>query len=263
MHSIGEVNYHGNGPFRVAVIHGGPGAPGSVAGLAKALSSRYGVLEPMQSAPSLEGQVEELRAQLTAGAVLPVTLIGWSWGAWLSLIYASRYPDEVSKLILIGCGPFRAKVAEGIMDTRMRRLNKAEQQEAHQLMRQLADPATPDKDQKLARFGSLFSKTDHYDPLPLENDPVMCQGDIFERVWADAAAFRKEGHLLETIAKIQCRVVAIHGDYDPHPAEGVQEPLAERLNDFIFFLLQECGHEPWNERHAREEFFEILEKELP
>ena len=61
---------------------------------------------------------------------------------------------------------------------------------------------------------------------------------------------------------IECPVVAIHGDYDPHPAEGVEKPLASILKNFRFILLQNCGHKPWIEKHAKDIFYEILKQEL-
>jgi pimeloyl-ACP methyl ester carboxylesterase len=57
-------------------------------------------------------------------------------------------------------------------------------------------------------------------------------------------------------------VVAIHGDYDPHPAEGVRKPLTEVLEDFRFILLKKCGHTPWREQEARDDFFRILKREI-
>jgi pimeloyl-ACP methyl ester carboxylesterase len=56
--------------------------------------------------------------------------------------------------------------------------------------------------------------------------------------------------------------VAIHGDYDPHLAEGIREPLSRVIKDFRFILLEKCGHEPWRERYAHDEFYEILTSEL-
>ena len=44
--------------------------------------------------------------------------------------------------------------------------------------------------------------------------------------------------------------MAIHGDYDPHPASGVKEPLSRILRDFRFILLDHCGHTPWKEVEA-------------
>jgi len=53
-------------------------------------------------------------------------------------------------------------------------------------------------------------------------------------------------------------VTAIHGDYDSHPAEGVRLPLFSVLKNFQFILLEKCGHTPWNERYARDQFFGVL-----
>ena len=72
---------HGKPPFSIAVVHGGPGAAGEMAAVASELRSRWGILEPFQSAGSLEGQVEELKKVLVEHADLPVTLLGYSWGA--------------------------------------------------------------------------------------------------------------------------------------------------------------------------------------
>ncbi len=78
-----NLRFYGSPPFRVAVLHGGPGAPGEMAPVAQELAHERGVLEPLQTAETVDGQVEELRAVLETHANLPVTLIGWSWGAWL------------------------------------------------------------------------------------------------------------------------------------------------------------------------------------
>jgi len=69
---------------------------------------------------------------------------------------------------------------------------------------------------------------------------------------------RRSNRLLELGRKIRCPVVAIHGDYDPHPAAGVKEPLSRVLRDFRFVLLENCGHYPWRERLARDEFYSVL-----
>ena len=96
-----NLRTYGQAPFSVAVIHGGPGAGGEMAPVARELASDRSVLEPIQTATSLEGQVAELRAVLEIHGDLPITLIGFSWGAWLSFIVAARYPAIVGKLILV------------------------------------------------------------------------------------------------------------------------------------------------------------------
>jgi pimeloyl-ACP methyl ester carboxylesterase len=73
---------------------------------------------------------------------------------------------------------------------------------------------------------------------------------------------RKSGELLRIAGNINCPVVAIHGDYDPHPAEGVSKLLSNAIRDFKFIFIEKCGHEPWNEKYAKEEFYRILSEEL-
>mgnify|MGYP001123742900 CR=1 FL=1 len=40
---------YGDAPYNIVVIHGGPGAPGEMAPVAKDLPLDYGVLEPFQT----------------------------------------------------------------------------------------------------------------------------------------------------------------------------------------------------------------------
>ena len=126
MDSLAKLRKYGKAPFRVAVIHGGPGAAGEMAPVARRLSVARGVLEPLQGAASISGQIEELKTVLEEHGRFPVTLLGFSWGAWLSYIFAARYRDRVEKLLLIGSGPFEERYAFGIHETRLKRLTEQE-----------------------------------------------------------------------------------------------------------------------------------------
>lgn len=246
----------------MAVIHGGPGAPGEMAPVARELCSVMGVLEPLQTATTLEGQVGELRAVLEKNAALPVTLIGFSWGALLSFIFTARYPSFVRKLILVGSAPYEEKYTANITLTRLTRLSDDERAEALSLMETLNEPSSADKNTVMARLGNLLAKADAYDPLPHEDEVLECRYDIFQGVWEQAAKIRSTGKLLELGRSIKCPVVAIHGDYDPHPAAGVRETLSRVLKDFRFILQERCGHRPWLERSAHDGFYSILKQEL-
>jgi pimeloyl-ACP methyl ester carboxylesterase len=257
-----NLKKYGKDPFTVVVVHGGPGAGGEMALVAHKLASNRGVLEPIQTSTSIEGQVEELRTVLEHYGGLPVTLIGYSWGAWLSFIFSAHYSAFVKKLILIGSGPYEEYYAARIQETRLSRLSEEERKEITSLIKVLEDPAVEVKGSIFARLGVLFSKADAYDPIMHEPEPINYRADIFRSVWKDAAELRRSGKLLELGKHIECPVVAIHGDYDPHPAEGVQKPLPAILKCFRFILLRNCGHKPWIERQAKGEFFRILEEEL-
>jgi pimeloyl-ACP methyl ester carboxylesterase len=256
---------YGTEPYKAAVIHGGPGAGGEMAPVARELSLCSGVLEPIQTAASIDGQTAELDGILRKNGAQPIVLIGFSWGAWLSFIYAARNPTRVSKLILIGCGPFEERHAGKIRETRLSRLGREERKEAAALIDVLQSNPDGDKNGAFARFGELFSRADAYDPVitePDESETIECRFDIFQTVWAEAVELRKSGELLKLGESIICPVVAIHGDYDPHPAEGVHEPLAGVLSDFRIIILEECGHKPWMERRAKKAFYDVLKEEL-
>jgi len=49
-----NVRKYGKAPFKVAVVHGGPGAAGEMAPVARELVFICGVLEPLQTASSLK-----------------------------------------------------------------------------------------------------------------------------------------------------------------------------------------------------------------
>ena len=253
---------YGIAPYKVAVVHGGPGAPGEMAPVARELASEWGVLEPFQTADTIEGQVRELWDVLSTNGEPEIKLVGYSWGAWLSAIFAARYPSVVGKLILIGSGPFEEKYARDIMNERLCRLGDAERQEVLSVIESFNAKGSGDMNRKMARFGRLISMADSYDPMHHADEVVGMQFDIFKSVWREADELRRSGELLQIMKKINCPVTAIHGDFDPHPAMGVEKPLVSRLNDFRFILINNCGHTPWIERQARTQFFNVLREEL-
>lgn len=257
-----NLRQYGHEPFKVAVIHGGPGAPGEVAPVARELSLYTGVLEPLQTAKIIGGQIQELKTILEKSGAIPVTLIGFSWGAMLSFIFAAQHPSLVKKLILIGSGVYEEKYAVNIMKTRLNRLNDKERTEVLSLMEVLDGGASECKNIAMARFGELIFKADSYAPSPYNNEMLEYQYDTYQSVWEQAVELRSKGELLKLGRKIQCPVVAIHGDYDPHPPEGVKDPLSRILKDFRFILLEKCGHYPWLELGARDKFYSILKTEI-
>ncbi len=257
-----NVRTYGEAPYEVAVVHGGPGAPGEMAPVARELSQERGVLEPLQTQASLAGQVAELKALLQTSAVLPITLIGYSWGAILSFIFTAENPDAVKKLVLVSSGVFSQDFVERIKRNRERRLSERERAHMEELLAAINDPGVEDKDAPFGALGELIARADAYDPLPREDDVVAFQHHIFTAVWRDAEAMRASGELLELGKRITCPVVAIHGDFDPHPWEGIRIPLDEVLHDFRFLMLEKCGHHPWYEKHARKAFYDALAREL-
>lgn len=259
---MGNFRKYGNPPHRIALIHGGPGAAGYLKPVAEKLSEKSGVLEPFQTEGTVDGQVEELRKFLNENSDLPVTLIGHSWGAWLSVIFASENPQYVKKLILISGGPFDDEYVKSISEAKMRRLSDEDIAEMNSLKESLNDPNLRDKLELFKKFGNLNSKTDYFDRISFNDNIVEYRPDIFQTVNKESLYLRKSGKLLKTAGRLKCPVTAIHGDFDTHPYKGVEVPLSETVSYFKFYLMEKCGHYPWNEKFAKDKFFDILIKEL-
>src|SRR5436190_1715207 len=145
---------YGGPPYEIVMVHGGPGAPGEMGPVAERLSQMMGkgVLEPLQKASSLEGQIAELRDVICQECQAPVTLIGWSWGAMLGWMMTAHNADLVKKLILVSSGPFESHYAREIMPTRLSRLSQERREELEILMKRLDDSSSDNKKEDLKRY---------------------------------------------------------------------------------------------------------------
>lgn len=250
------IRQYGAPPSRVVVLHGGPGGAGEVEPFARELARRgHAVLEPFQTRRSVDGQVDELSSQIERFCKPPVIVIGWSWGAWLGCLLAAGHSALVHKLVLVGSGPFEARYAAMIRATKDSRLSSDQIAE----LKTLRLGEEPDH---VARFIELGDVTDTYARDQSPQPVVTFDGAIHAAVWHEAGEMRRNGALLEAVSAIECPVVAIHGDHDPRPSEGVRGPLQDVLPTADFVELERCGHKPWQEIHAKEEFYRLLQSTI-
>ena len=230
--------------------------------LAQEMAASVGCFAPWQSARSVQGQVDELKAQIEDFADAPVTLVGHSWGGWLVWFFAAQHPDLVKKLILVAPGVFEDAYARNLMPTRLGRLSQAEREAFDALMVKFHDPNCEEKDSVFAAFGKLMQKADTFDEIEMPEYERQISYEIYNKVWPEADKLRKSGELLKLAKQIKCSVTAILGDYDSTPVAGVEEPLSRTLDDFNCIVLENCGHYPWFERQAKEKFLSVLLNEL-
>lgn len=255
------IRKYGRKPYRIVVLHGGPGAAGSAAGLAGLIAEKYGVLEPMQSKETIQELEEELREQIDGNCTGKVVLAGHSWGAWLAGLFAERYPDKVEKLILIGCGPLDECYVPQIGERRKANMTPEEAEE-FDLIVQCLEKCSAEKEEYLRRLGAICDRADGYQEEDSLQDKADVNGDLYEKVWKEAAGIRKSGTLLKRFSQIDCPMTLIQGEFDPHPAAGVIQPLKDNHVEIKAFVLDQCGHTPWRETYAREAFAQILFSEL-
>lgn len=250
------------GPSMV-VLHGGPGAPGSAAGLARALADDFVVLEPLQRRSGrVPLTVSRHVDDLWAVAPRPAIVLGSSWGAMLGLSFAARYPQDVSALVLVGCGTYDETSRSLLRKALDQRLGAAGRELVATLKKRLAtelDPGT--RDVILGELGAAYMKVQSYDLIEDDDgraDGLRADEPGHVETWNDALRLQREGVEPEAFRRISAHVLMIHGDVDPHPGPPTRDLLRQFIPQLEYVELDRCGHEPWRERHARGPFVELV-----
>ena len=252
---------HGEKPYKVIALHGGPGASGSLYDLCEELGKKFGVIEILNQGISIDEQIEEIFSVISSIGEQPVILMGHSWGSWLSIYYENAHPEQVDKLILISSGPFDTEYVSQIEKTRSNRMTRKAKEKLSEHFVKINDEDEIQANEHFAKAGKLISDLDSYEVDHIDiDDKQKVDMKIYQQVWGEASKRRKTGELKSALKSVQCPIRVIHGDHDPHPVEGVKRPLNKEGLNAKCFVLSKCGHYPWRERHAKEAFYQILEK---
>lgn len=253
------VRRYGEGGPLLVLVHGGPGAPGYMAPVARRLASRFTVMEPLQRcsgdvplsvALHVADMEEVLRAEEPGR---PLALIGASWGAMLALAWAAERPDRGIPLVLVGCGTFDRAARAVLQQALARRTGP----DLADLLSAVAREQ-PDPDRQLQAMAEMTLPLYSVDPIDTELEVVRFDGRGHQETWRDMLRVQHEGRFPAAFAAIRAPVLMIHGACDPHPGALVRDSLAPHLPQIEYRELPRCGHYPWMERHAREEFYGVL-----
>ena len=249
------VRLYGKTPYKIVLVHGGPGAIGSLKGFAQELNilSQIGVVEAIQSKYSIAELIDELYRQIRDNCNEKVSLIGHSWGAWLVALFAEKYPELIERIILVGCGPLEDKYVTEIGTRRFENLSE----EYGTIFQRLINNQATDED--MAIIPKVFEKSDNY---CLENKDIhradKTDSQMHNVIWEEAAKLRTSGKLLDSFKHIKNEIILIQGENDPHTARGIIMPLQENDVECETYILERCGHSPFMEKYAKEDFYKIL-----
>lgn len=249
------VRLYGKAPYKIVLVHGGPGAIGSLKGFAQELAelSQIGVIEALQSKYSIAELIEELYIQIKDNCSDKVTVVGHSWGAWLAALFAEKYPELIEHVILIGSGPLEDKYVSEIGTRRFQNLSE----EDGAIFQRLIDNQATDEDMK--KIPNILEKSDNYCLEGREKHMAdKTDSEMHNKVWSEAAKLRTGGKLLASFKNIKSKIYVIQGQVDPHPAKGVTIPLQENGISCETYVLEKCGHSPFMEKYAKNEFYKIL-----
>ncbi len=204
--------------------------------------------------------VADLTAVITEFSVDPLSIVGYSWGGMLALLYfletqRNRLLPTVASLVLIDPAPltrshrrtFERNFAARQNGPRIKAIREAIESSG---IRETDPQAYRQRTFELA-VAPYFANPDIAENLT----PFRVTGRVMESVWASLGS---EYDLISELAPAHCPTLFVHGRDDPIPVESSIEG-AEAMNAELV-LLDDCGHVPYVEQPGR--LFAALDKFL-
>jgi len=260
----------GSGP-PVIVLHGGPGAHHDYLLpqydlLARGRTLLYydqrgGGQSPVgrETPVGWREHVADLDALRVHWTLDRLTLLGYSWGGLLAVLYALEHPDRIARLALVSTAPatahwraeFERRLAERMADPRIVEARAALQASGLQ---------TSDPEQYRRRAFALSVAGYFRDPSrALELTPFRVTARTQQAVWESLGDYDLRPRLRDVASRLPLPASRIvHGTFDPMPIEGARE-LAALLDAPLVELP--TGHAPHVE--ATEDFVRALDGFLP
>jgi proline iminopeptidase len=256
----------GEGPVTV-VLHGGPGAhhdyllPGfDTLATGRTLvyyDQRGGGRSPVdRSVPvGWREQVADLEGLRELWGKTRLTLVGYSWGGLLAMLYAIEYPGRVERLALVSPAPAtRAAREEFEQRFQERNLAPALQEQRNTLRRSSLRADDPEAYQQ--KIFELSVVPYFHDPSKVAGlTPFRVTARTQQEVWSSLGDY----DLLPSLQELSCPAVVLHGDDDPIPVSSARSTAAAL--DASCHVLPNCGHVPYVE--ALDEFARVLNTFLP
>lgn len=255
----------GAGP-PVVVLHGGPGAhhdyllPGfdTLAGERTLIyyDQRGGGRSPAKRAEPVgwREHVADLEALRTLWGLPRLTLVGYSWGGLLAMLYATEHPTRVERLGLVSPAPTWLAAREEF-ERRFQERNLAPGLQAERQALRQSGLRESDLEAYRRRVFELSVAPYFHHPANASGlTPFRVTARTQQEVWHSLGDY----DLRPSLRTVRCPTIVLHGDDDPIPlatARATAEALEAPLH-----VLDDCGHVPHVE--APDEFTDLLTRFL-
>jgi proline iminopeptidase len=260
----------GDGPD-VVVLHGGPGAHHDYLlpqfdALATGRRLRYydqrgGGRSPVDRDTPVgwREQVDDLDALVTHWGIAPATLLGYSWGGLLALLYAATNPERVGRLALIAPAPLTPEHRAEFQSRFAARMAEPSVVEGRRALQQSGLRAQDEDAYKRRAFelsvAGYFKDPDRARDLT----PFRVTGRTQQEVWDSVGASDLRAELDE-LAELCIPALIVHGRHDPIPLHTAEQ-VAHWLCDARIEVLENSGHVPHVEEF--ETFVRVVDDFLP
>jgi proline iminopeptidase len=238
----------------IVVLHGGPGFDHVHMFPISELANDYKVIFYDQRATgnstgsvdansiTVDNFVEDLEGLRKELNLEKMVVLGHSWGAGLAMFYSIKYPDNLNKLILLGCGGASTEYFGQYFENLQRNTSSEDRLALKQIEQ---SEAFKNKEieafEQYHRIGAkaLFHDKSLADRLNLtfsKNTPRN-QAGVAKFLIEDLGDFDIYGEL----SVIKCPTLIVHGDSDPFPAEAPYK-LHKHIPQSKLVFLRNTGH---------------------
>jgi len=203
--------------------------------------------------------VADLEALLDHWGLDRVTLLGYSWGGLLAVLYTLEHPARIDRLTLVSSAPvtaawraeFERRLAARMAQPWLARARA-------ELTAAGLSRTDPEKYRRLA-FALSVAGYFHDPRRAREMTPFRVNARTQQEVWQSLGAYDLRARLRRTFPDGGApRSLLLHGIYDPMPLESARETAA-LLSTGVIELA--TGHAPHVE--ATEDFVRALDEFLP
>ena len=171
------------------------------------------------SLKSIEEISDWIRSLMRTLDILKITIIGHSQGSLVGIDFASRYPDLISKLVLVA-GSYKMPVNQDLID-----LAEAGDEKAILLM---------------MKWGYEGSKA-FIGGNPVKKI-IKSSRDIIEILAVDLNACNNYKNGEKSLEKINCSTLCIFGDLDKMVPVKAGTKMSERIKNSEAKIISNCGH---------------------
>lgn len=196
--------------------------------------------------------LEELRQQW---GLERLTLVGYSWGGLLALLYAVEFPGRVERLALVSPAP-AWREARLEFERRFAIRNLAPELQRERLALRESGLRERDPSGYAQRLFELSVVPYFSDPARARDlTPFRVTGRTQHEVWTSLGDY----DLRPAISRLSLPAMVLHGEDDPIPLQT--SATVAQLLGAEFHPLPHCGHVPYVE--AFEQFVELMDGFLP
>ncbi|MFN8582218.1 MAG: alpha/beta fold hydrolase [Gemmatimonadaceae bacterium] len=191
--------------------------------------------------------VEDLAAVVQEFEARPLTLIGYSWGALLALLYTREAVQHgvfipPVRLVLVDPAPVSIRYRREFEEEFARRQRGPE---ISRLREELAESGLRERNPDAYRQRQFELSVAGYfaDPRRARDlTPFRVTGRVQQSVWESLGDY----DLLPSLESLQVPTLIVHGRWDPIPLESSEQ--AARAMRARFLVLEASGHVPYVEQ---------------